>query len=270
MALSDRGQLEQVVMNLLVNARDAMPAGGTVTIKTTYVELDDQARDDEPIVRGPYVLLAVTDTGTGMSKETQRRLFEPFFTTKDIGKGTGLGLSTAYGIIKQSKGYIFVDSEVGLGTTFRVYLPCADAAAFAAEARTSVTPTAVTVSETLLLVEDEAAVREFSLRILEREGYRVFVAENGDEADRVFAERAAEIDLLLTDVVMPGCGGPELLGRLRLRRANLKVLYMSGYTEQSSANEMAFRHAPAILQKPFSAADLRRRVRSVLDRTLHL
>jgi two-component system cell cycle sensor histidine kinase/response regulator CckA len=267
LALSDRGQLEQVVMNLLVNARDAMPAGGAVTIKTTYVELDDLARDNEPTAGGHYVLLAVTDTGTGMSKETQRRLFEPFYTTKDTGKGTGLGLSTAYGIIKQSKGYIYVDSQAGLGTTFRVYLPCADAAAFAAEAYESAAPSAARASETLLLVEDEAAVREFSVRILEREGYRVFVAENGDEAHREFAERAAEIDLVLTDVVMPGCGGPELLRRLRLRRANLKVLYMSGYTEQSAANVMAFRDAPAILQKPFSAADLRRRVRSVLDVT---
>jgi two-component system cell cycle sensor histidine kinase/response regulator CckA len=266
LALSDRGQLEQVVMNLLVNARDAMPAGGTATIKTTFVELDDSTRDDEPIVGGRYVLLAVTDNGTGMSKETQGRLFEPFYTTKETGKGTGLGLSTTYGIIKQSKGYIFVDSELGRGTTFRVYLPCVDSAAFVAEAQAPVMRPAAGVSESLLLVEDEAAVREFSRRILEGAGYCVFVARNGNEAERVFAERAAEIDLLLTDVVMPGCGGPELLARLRLRRADLKVLYMSGYTEQSALNEAAFREAPAVLQKPFSAADLRSRVRSVLDR----
>lgn len=270
LALSDRGQLEQVVMNLLVNARDAMPAGGRAIITTTYVELDDSARVDEPVVGGHYVLLSVSDNGTGMNAETQRRLFEPFYTTKDVGHGTGLGLSTVYGIVKQSKGYIFVDSTVGLGTTFRVYLPCADDAACIAQAGASASRPAAAVSETILLVEDEAAVREFSRRSLERQGYRVMVAENGNEADRMFAERAGDIDLLLTDVVMPGCGGPELLTRLRRRRADLKVLYMSGYTEQSAANEKAFRGGPPVLQKPFTAADLRRRVRDVLDRSPQL
>jgi two-component system cell cycle sensor histidine kinase/response regulator CckA len=266
LTLSDRGQLEQVVMNLLVNARDAMPAGGTVTIRTTHVDLDDSTRDDVPSIGGHYVLLAVNDNGIGMSAETQRRLFEPFYTTKEVGHGTGLGLATAYGIVKQSKGYIFADSQLGQGTTFRVYLPCADDAASIAEVEASATRPAVTVSETVLLVEDEAGVREFTRRSLERDGYRVLVAENGNEADRLFAERAAEIDLILTDIVMPGCGGPELAARLRLRRRDLRVLYMSGYTEQSSANVIVLSGGPPVLQKPFTAADLRRRVRDVLDR----
>ena len=266
LALSDRGQLEQVVMNLLVNARDAMSEGGKITIATEHREFDNDWSRQEPVVDGHYVLLSVTDTGAGMTRETQRRLFEPFYTTKAAGKGTGLGLSTAYGIVKQSKGYIFADTEIGRGTTFTVYLPCTDGAALGASAAgPAVACTKPTVSETILLVEDESAVREFSRRNLERDGYRVFVADNGNEAERMFAARAAEIDLVLTDVVMPGCGGPELLTRLRRHRPEMKVLYMSGYTEQSAANDIAFRGAPALLQKPFSAADLRRRVRDVLD-----
>jgi two-component system cell cycle sensor histidine kinase/response regulator CckA len=265
LTLSDPGQMEQVVMNLLVNARDAMPAGGTVTIRTTHAELSNSTRDNVPMLGGHYVLLEVSDNGSGMNAETQRRLFEPFYTTKDVGRGTGLGLSTVYGIVKQSKGYIFVDSKAEVGTTFRVYLPCPDEAECVAQAEASAARPSAGVSETILLVEDEAAVREFSRRSLEREGYRVLVAEDGDEADRKFGERSGDIDLVLTDVVMPGCGGPELLKRLRRRRADLKVLYMSGYTEQSPANVIAFRDGPPVLQKPFTAADLRRRVRDVLD-----
>jgi two-component system cell cycle sensor histidine kinase/response regulator CckA len=268
LALSDRGQFEQVVMNLLVNARDAMPDGGKITIATTHRQFDNVRSLDEPVIDGRYVLLSVTDNGGGMTKETQRRLFEPFYTTKPAGKGTGLGLSTAYGIIKQSKGYIFVESEIGRGTTFTVYLPCVEGVAPAATAPDVVKSARPAVSETVLLVEDESAVREFSRRSLERAGYRVFVAEDGNEAERVFAARAAEIDIVLTDVVMPGCGGPELLARLRQRQPDMRVLYMSGYTEQSAANAIAFRGEPAVLQKPFNAADLRRRVREVLDAPL--
>jgi two-component system cell cycle sensor histidine kinase/response regulator CckA len=266
LALSDRGQFEQVVMNLLVNARDAMSEGGKITITTAHRQFDNARSHHGPVIDGHYVVLSVTDTGSGMTKETQRRLFEPFYTTKAAGKGTGLGLSTAYGIVKQSKGYIFADTEIGRGTTFTAYLPCADGVAPVASAAGPALKWAKpTVSETVLLVEDETAVREFSRRNLERDGYRVFVADNGNEAERVFAARAAEIDLVLTDVVMPGCGGPELLTRLRRHRADMKVLYMSGYTEQSAASDIAFRGAPAVLQKPFTAADLRRRVREVLD-----
>jgi signal transduction histidine kinase/CheY-like chemotaxis protein len=266
LTLSDRGQLEQVVMNLLVNARDAMTAGGTVTITTTHVELSDTTLDDERVHGGHYVLLAVSDNGTGMSPETQRRLFVPFYTTKATGQGTGLGLSTAYGIVKQSKGYIFVDSRLGHGTTFRVYLPCADEAACIAQAEALKTTPRAGVSETVLLVEDEAAVREFSQRCLERDGYRVLVAENGVDAERIFDERTADIDIVISDVVMPGCGGPELAARLRLRKKDLPVLFMSGYTEQSSANVIALSGGPPVLQKPFTAADLRRRLRDALDR----
>jgi two-component system cell cycle sensor histidine kinase/response regulator CckA len=265
LALSDRGQLEQVVMNLLVNARDAMPDGGTVTIKTTHLQLGDSTLDHEPVIGGHYVLLTVSDEGVGMSTETQRRLFEPFYTTKATGKGTGLGLSTAYGIVKQSKGYIFVESQLGRGATFKVYLPCADPGIATAHSGAPAMRAAVAASETILLVEDEAGVREFTRRSLERAGYRVLVAHNGNEAEHLFAERSAEIDLVLTDVVMPGCGGPELVARLRLRQSDLKVLYMSGYTQQSSANVIALSGAPALLQKPFAADDLRRRVRGVLD-----
>ncbi len=264
MALSDRGQLEQVLMNLLVNARDAMPSGGTVTIKTRQVKHHQILRLDEIVIPGDYVLFAVTDTGSGMSRETQRRLFEPFFTTKEIGKGTGLGLSTAYGIVKQSKGYISADSELGRGTTFGVYLPSADLHTENLNLPSAV-PSSIAATETVLLVEDEEAVREFSRRCLEREGYRVFVANNGTEAERLFAERRGEIKLVLTDVVMPGCGGPELVTRLRRSSRDLKVLYMSGYTEQSAATDIALQGA-TVLQKPFTASDLRRRVRQALDR----
>jgi CheY-like chemotaxis protein len=253
-------------MNLLVNARDAMPGGGTVVIKTTHVELTDSTLDDEPVAGGHYVLLAVTDTGVGMTADTRRRLFEPFFTTKDTGQGTGLGLSTAYGIVKQSKGYIFAESQLGRGTTFRVYLPCADAATCVAQAELLAAQPPMAVTETVLLAEDEAGVREFTRRSLEREGYRVVVADNGDDADRLFAERGTGIDLLLTDIVMPGCGGPELAARLLRRKPDLKVLYMSGYTEQSSAAVIALSGGPPVLQKPFTAAELGRRVRGVLDR----
>jgi two-component system cell cycle sensor histidine kinase/response regulator CckA len=266
LVLSDRGQLEQVVMNLLVNARDAMPSGGKVTITTTQAYFDKAKSAAELVIDGHYVLVTVADGGSGMSRETQRRLFEPFYTTKAAGKGTGLGLSTAYGIVKQSKGYIFVESELGRGTTFTVYLPCTQEGAPVAGATGSgIRRAKAAVAETVLLVEDETAVREFSRRGLERDGYRVFVADDGNDAERVFGEHPDEIDVVLTDVVMPGCGGPELLTRLRRRKADIKVLYMSGYTEQSAANETAFRGGPAMLQKPFTAADLRRRVREVLD-----
>ena len=266
LVVADRGQLEQVVMNLVVNARDAMPTGGTVTIETRDVELENSSFHEETIVAGPYVMLSISDTGTGMSRETRRRLFEPFFTTKETGRGTGLGLSTTYGIVKQSQGYIWVYSEPGHGTTFKVYLPRASRDG-ASQAIGSVPgPPPKRASETVLLVEDEVGVRHLSKRILDNAGYRVLEAGNGDEAERVFAEHAATIDLVVTDVIMPGCGGPELLARLQLRAPALRVLYMSGYTEQAAAATAGIGSGLPFVQKPFTSADFVRHVREALDR----
>jgi two-component system, cell cycle sensor histidine kinase and response regulator CckA len=261
MALADRGQLEQVVMNLVVNARDAMPGGGTVTIETKAVELENSSFHEEVVMDGRYVMLAITDTGNGMTKETQRRLFEPFFTTKETGKGTGLGLSTTYGIVKQSKGYIWVYSGPGQGTTFKVYLPRSSRDAPAQVVATEPTAPVKSAAATVLLVEDEIGVRRLAKRILEGEGYRVLEAVSGDDAEGVFAQHADSIDLVLTDVVMPGCSGPELLNRLHVRAPALKVLYMSGYTEEAAAHKAGFDRGLPFVQKPFTAKELVRQVR---------
>jgi two-component system, cell cycle sensor histidine kinase and response regulator CckA len=266
-AVADRSQLEQVVMNLVVNARDAMPAGGTLTIETMNVGLENSTFHEEAVLRGHYVMLAITDTGAGMTRDTQRRLFEPFFTTKEPGKGTGLGLSTTYGIVKQSKGYIWVYSELGRGTTFKVYLPHAERMADAPAAiPAAAAGVARTVSETILLVEDEEAVRRFSKRALDNAGYRVLEATNGDDAEKRFIGHDGAIDLVVTDVMMPGCGGPELLSRLQVNSPHLKVLYMSGYTAQSTAAKTGIDRGLPFLQKPFTAAGLVKHVRDALDR----
>jgi PAS domain S-box-containing protein len=266
LALADRGQLEQVVMNLVVNARDAMAGGGTVTIETSDVALENSSFHDEAIAQGPYVMIAITDTGNGMSRETQRRLFEPFFTTKEIGKGTGLGLSTTYGIVKQSKGYIRVYSEPGCGTTFKVYLPRSEGDAPVQILSAVAAAPVNTASETVLLVEDEVGVRQLSKRILDNAGYCVLEASNGDDAERVFAHHADAIDLIVTDVIMPGCGGPELLDRLKLQAPGLRVLYMSGYTEQTAAHHAGIDRGLPFVQKPFTAEEFVRQVREALDR----
>lgn len=237
LALADRSQIEQVVMNLVVNARDSMPDGGKLTVVTTNVELENSSFHDQLMKEGRYVMLAVTDTGHGMTRETQRRLFEPFYTTKELGKGTGLGLSTTYGIVKQSKGYIWVYSELGRGATFKVYLPCADGNVVPAPMSNGATVGDKKITETVLLVEDEDGVREFSRRTLVKAGYKVVESSNGNDAERMFNDHEGPIDIVLTDVVMPGCGGPELLNRLQLRAPSLKVLYMSGYTDQSAVTE---------------------------------
>jgi PAS domain S-box-containing protein len=266
LALADRGQLEQVLMNLVVNARDAMPDGGTVMIETKDAELENSVFHQEAIMSGTYVMIAVSDTGSGMTRETQRRLFEPFFTTKETGKGTGLGLSTTYGIVKQSKGYIWVYSELGRGTTFNVYLPRATQDVPAHAVSTVAAAPVKSASETLLLVEDEAGVRHLSKRILDNAGYRVLEAANGDDAEKLFAHHADSIDLVVTDVIMPGCGGPELLSRLQVHVPNLRVLYMSGYTEQAAAQKAGIDRGLPFVQKPFTAAELVRHVREALDR----
>ncbi len=265
LALADRSQIEQVVMNLVVNARDSMPDGGKLTVVTTNVELENSSFHDQPMKEGRYVMLAVTDTGHGMTRETQRRLFEPFYTTKELGKGTGLGLSTTYGIVKQSKGYIWVYSEPGLGATFNVYLPCADGYIVPAPITNGTAASKKKITETVLLVEDEDGVREFSRRTLVKAGYKVIESSNGNDAERLFTEHEGSIDIVLTDVVMPGCGGPELLNRLRLRSPNLKVLYMSGYTDQSAITESALDPDLRFLQKPFRSVELLRNVRDLLD-----
>ena len=228
---ADRGQVEQIIVNLAVNARDAMPKGGTLTIETANVELDElYTATHREVTPGPFVVLRVSDTGTGMTPEVQARLFEPFFTTKEVGKGTGLGLATVHGIVTRSGGSVNVYSEVGNGTSFSVYFPRADAAEIVV-ASTAVVRTS-SGAETVLVVEDAEGLRELTKRLLERLGYTVLVAANAGEALSEF-ERNASIDVLLTDVVMPGASGPELIKELVERRPGLKVIYMSGYTEEA-------------------------------------
>jgi PAS domain S-box-containing protein len=261
---ADRGQVEQIVMNLAVNARDAMPKGGTLTIETAAVELDEHYASTHFSVKpGPYVVLKVTDTGTGMTPQVQAHLFEPFFTTKEVGRGTGLGLATVHGIVARSGGSVDVDSEVGRGTSFTVYFPRADAAELVAAPVPVARPRAG--AETVLVVEDAEGLRELARRLLQRQGYTVLVAANADEALRLF-ERNASIDVILTDVVMPGASGPELTRQLVERRPALKVIYMSGYTEEAIVHHGVLKPGIAFLHKPFTSETLGRKVREVLDR----
>ncbi len=259
---ADRGQIEQVILNLAVNARDAMPDGGRLMIEATNVTLSQDDVDQHmEVAAGPYVMIAVSDTGCGMDEETRTRAFEPFFTTKEVGKGTGLGLATVYGIVKQHGGDIWVYSEVGKGTTFKIYLPVV---AEGTTAREPDRPRAGGGSETILLVEDEAAVREVSRRILEGYGYRVFAAESPDAAEEI-AKGEPQIDLLLTDVVLPGRNGRELYESLAAARPELKVLYMSGYTNNAIAHRGVLDEGTLFLPKPFDSETLAVKVRDALD-----
>jgi len=261
---ADVGQLEQVLMNLAVNARDAMPTGGRLTVETANVEHDPEfARDREAAAVRRFAMLAVTDTGCGMDEATKARIFEPFFTTKEPGKGTGLGLATVYGIVKQAGGFIWVYSEPGQGTSFKIYLPQVDAPAERATAATG-TPLP-RGTETVLLVEDAAAVRAVTKQVLERQGYTVVEASDGEVALRLAQRERGPIRLLLTDVVMPRVSGRELAEQLTRARPDLKVLYASGYTDDSVVRHGILELGTAYLQKPFSPESLARKVRDVLD-----
>jgi CheY-like chemotaxis protein len=262
---ADRGQIEQVVMNLAINARDAMPKGGHLIVETDNVDLDDEyVRRHMGARPGPHVMLAVSDSGVGIPREHQRHIFEPFFTTKEQGKGTGLGLATVYGIVKQSGGYIEVDSEPDRGTTFRIYLPRVDAAESAGDrAARPAAPAGGT--ETILLVEDEEGVRELARDILRASGYTVIEARNGPEALLLSERHQGPLDLLLTDVVMPRMSGRELAERIGPLRPDLSVLYMSGYTDDAVIRHGVLGADTAFLQKPFTPAALVQRVRETLD-----
>ena len=261
---ADASQLEQVVVNLAVNARDAMPEGGTLLIETRNAELDDSyAREHVPVRPGPYVMLAVSDTGSGMTPETMSHVFEPFFTTKEAGKGTGLGLSTVYGIVKQSGGYVWCYTEEGHGTTFKVYLPRVDERVDRHPVRAAAGP--ARGSETILLVEDEAALRSLTRRVLEKYGYTVLEAATADAASALARDHAGPIHLLLADVVLPGASGRTLADALLPRRGDLKVLFMSGYTEDAIVHRGVLAAHSAFIHKPFSADGLAAKVREVLD-----
>ena len=259
----DRGQLEQVVMNLVVNARDAMAGGGRVSIATRNVAIDHTFRSEDPVTPGDYILLTIGDTGTGMTAATLRRVFEPFFTTKELGKGTGLGLAMVYGIVKQSDGHIAVESEPSRGTTFRVYLPRCDAMAEGDARRRK--DAILLGRETVLLVEDDEGVRAVASAMLRTLGYRVVEAPGGLEALRTCREYPGPIHLLLTDVVMPMMNGREVADRVRVLVPGVKVLFMSGYTDDSILRHGVLDEGVSFLNKPLSHESLSRKLREVLD-----
>jgi PAS domain S-box-containing protein len=261
---ADAGQLEQVIMNLVVNAKDAMPSGGKLCIRTSSITLDDAHSSENTFIKpGSYVMISIADSGEGMDRDTQARIFEPFFTTKEKGKGTGLGLSTVYGIIKQSGGYVFVQSELGRGTTFTIYFPRVDEPCDSLGAA-PVSLTAAGGSETILLVEDEESVRQLVRETLTARGYRVLEASNGNAALALAAGRSDTIHLVITDIVMPGLSGHELVEQLLPARPGIKVLYFSGYAEDAFPTALSSTTQSAFLQKPFTLQSLSRKVREVL------
>jgi PAS domain S-box-containing protein len=261
---ADPGQIEQVIMNLAVNARDAMPDGGRLAVETRNFELDaEYAASHPPTHTGSYVMLSVTDTGSGMDAATQARIFEPFFTTKEVGKGTGLGLATVYGIVKQSEGYVWVSSEVGVGTAFEIYLPRIDEAA--AQVRHQEPVPLMRGTETVLLAEDAASLRDLLYETLATNGYTVLVAGDGAEAVRIAEAHAGPIQIMVTDVIMPGQTGPKAVDLLALTRPEMKVLYISGYSDESVTRHGLTGPGRAFLNKPFAPEALLRMVRQTLD-----
>jgi signal transduction histidine kinase/ActR/RegA family two-component response regulator len=256
----DPGQFEQVIMNLAVNARDAMPDGGKLILETKRCHLDESyVAEHSEVVPGAYVLLAVTDSGSGMTPEIREHIFEPFFTTKELGKGTGLGLATVYGIVKQSRGHISVYSEVGLGTTFKIYLPAVEKSVSVVAAESAAT--AHRGSETVLLAEDESALRSLAVQSLKRLGYNVLEAGDGAQALKVAGEFAGTIDVLITDMVMPKMGGLELAGKLLEKRPGTRIIFMSGYTEAATLDRARLEPDAILLSKPFSIETLASKIR---------
>jgi two-component system cell cycle sensor histidine kinase/response regulator CckA len=259
----DPGQMEQVIMNLVSNARDAMPDGGTITLETSNITLDGLFLDRHPyVVPGPYVRLAISDTGSGMDAETRKRVFDPFFTTKDVGKGTGLGLSTSYGIVKQSQGYIEVYSEVGHGSTFVIYLPRLGPGAQPPPAEKALP--ARRGDETILLVEDDRQVRMLTQSILESYGYTVLAVEDPSQAEALCGQHA-NIKLLLADMILPKMNGREVARRVATHIPDIRVLYMSGFPTHNIVNQGILEPGISFLQKPFTAVALAAKIREVLD-----
>jgi two-component system cell cycle sensor histidine kinase/response regulator CckA len=263
---ADQGQIEQVIMNLAVNARDAMPEGGKLSIETSNTEMDEAfvKHYAYPVQPGAYILLTVSDTGTGMDNATRQRIFEPFFTTKEKGKGTGLGLSMVYGVVKQSGGYIDVDSIVGKGTTFNIYLPRINQNENVDIAQIN-SPAVLQGKETILLVEDEKNLRTLTRNLLELYGYSVLDAENGSDALTISRQTRSTIHLLLTDIVMPEIGGRALAQKLSKERPDMKVVYMSGYTGQTIGGQAVLNPGAFFLQKPFTRENLARKIREALE-----
>jgi CheY-like chemotaxis protein len=263
---TDYGQMQQVIMNLAVNAKDAMPNGGKLTIETADVELDETyARSHVAVIPGRYAMLSVSDTGVGMTAEVKEQVFEPFFTTKEKGKGTGLGLATVYGIVKQSGGNIWLYSELGQGTTFKIYLPRVDEPLEELKEKAEVKEIP-RGDETILAVEDEEKVRKVAVQILRGQGYAVLEAPHGDDALLVCEQHEGPIHLMVTDVVMPNMSGHELAKRLKAFHPEMKVLYMSGYTDNAIVHHGVLEKGMNYIQKPFTVDGLARKVREVLDK----
>jgi CheY-like chemotaxis protein len=261
---ADAGQIEQVIMNLAVNARDAMPHGGRLFFETANVVLDDtEVLRDRELCPGPYVRLRVSDTGVGMDEQVRSHAFEPFFTTKEVGKGTGLGLATVHGIVKQNHGDIKLCSQPGQGTTFEIYLPQVRDAVLDRQKQPS--ETLARGTETILLVEDDAAVRELTSQVLSQHGYQVLAACDAAEALQLAAQREESIDLLVIDVVMPGMRGPDLAAQVLTSHPSSRVLYVSGYADEAIADHGVLAAGIAFLQKPFTLQSLTSKVREVLN-----